>query len=122
MPLRVLPRPWPRNIAPNTRGLADGTRSHTLGVRSLAADCQCPSPRFAICVGIHEVHGDGQPLVLLNGALDTIESDWAQHLPVFAARHRVLVYDHRGHGRTDNPSGSFTGYDQPPKTWQLYST
>jgi pimeloyl-ACP methyl ester carboxylesterase len=60
----------------------------------------------------HELHGEGEPLVLLNGALDTIQSDWERHLPAFAARYRVLAYDHRGHGRSDNPSGSFTGYGQ----------
>src|ERR687885_1316634 len=60
----------------------------------------------------YELHGDGEPLVLVNGALDTIESDWGQHLPAFAARYRVLAYDHRGHGRSDNPSGRFTGYDE----------
>jgi pimeloyl-ACP methyl ester carboxylesterase len=60
----------------------------------------------------YELHGDeaNQPLVLLNGALDTIESDWEPHLPAFAARHRVLAYDHRGHGRSDNPSAHFAGY------------
>ena len=56
--------------------------------------------------------GVGRLHALLNGALDTIESDWNQHLPVFAARYRVLAYDHRGHGRTDNPSGGFTGYNR----------
>jgi 3-oxoadipate enol-lactonase len=60
----------------------------------------------------YELHGDGQPLVLVNGALDTIESDWHQHLPDFAVHYRVLAYDHRGHGRTDNPGGHFSGYDQ----------
>lgn len=60
----------------------------------------------------YELHGAGTPLVLLNGALDTIESDWGPHLAVFAARHRVLAYDHRGHGRTDNPPGRFSGYDE----------
>lgn len=48
----------------------------------------------------YEQHGAGEPLVLLNGALDTIESDWQQHLPAFAARYHVLAYDHRGHGRS----------------------
>jgi pimeloyl-ACP methyl ester carboxylesterase len=62
----------------------------------------------------YELHGDetSEPLVLLNGALDTIESDWGQHLPAFAARYRVLAYDHRGHGRSDNPSARFVGYSQ----------
>jgi pimeloyl-ACP methyl ester carboxylesterase len=60
----------------------------------------------------YEMHGAGEPLVLLNGALDTIESDWSQHLPAFAAHYRVLAYDHRGHGRSDNPSARFAGYGQ----------
>ena len=63
----------------------------------------------------YEIHGDpdapGDPLVLLNGALDSIEADWAGHLPAFAARYRVLAYDHRGHGRT-SAAPSFTGYNQ----------
>lgn len=50
----------------------------------------------------YALHGQagGEMLVLLNGALDPIESDWSKHLSAFAARGRVLAYDHRGHGRT----------------------
>lgn len=62
----------------------------------------------------YELHGEetSEPLVLLNGALDTIKSDWGYHLPAFAARYRVLTYDHRGHGRSDNPSARFAGYNE----------
>jgi pimeloyl-ACP methyl ester carboxylesterase len=49
-------------------------------------------------------------LVLLNGALDTIESDWREHLPAFAERYRVLAYDHRGHGRTSRSPDGFNSY------------
>jgi len=56
-------------------------------------------------------HAGGDALVLLNGALDTIESDWSKHLPAFAARYRVLAYDHRGHGRTSASPAPFSGYD-----------
>ena len=64
----------------------------------------------------YELHGeaglgDGEPLVLLNGALDTIEADWGAHLPSFAARGRVLAYDHRGHGRTSASAQPFASYD-----------
>ena len=63
----------------------------------------------------YELHGspgaDGQTqLVLLNGALDTIESDWGAHLPAFAERYRVLAYDHRGHGRTSGSPEAFASY------------
>src|SRR6476661_6021985 len=61
----------------------------------------------------YELHGHagGDMLVLLNGALDTIESDWGKHLPAFATRYRVLAYDHRGHGRTSASRKPFSGYD-----------
>jgi len=61
----------------------------------------------------YELHGQagGEMLVLLNGALDTIESDWSKHLPALAARGRVLAYDHRGHGRTSASPASFSSYD-----------
>ena len=62
----------------------------------------------------YELHGapDAAPLVLVNGALDTIDSDWGLHLPAFAERYRVLAYDHRGHGRTGASPGGFAGYEQ----------
>jgi pimeloyl-ACP methyl ester carboxylesterase len=58
----------------------------------------------------YELHGAGEPLVLLNGALDTIDSDWGAHLPAFAERYRVLAFDHRGHGRTSASTVPFDGY------------
>ena len=62
----------------------------------------------------YELHGapGALALVLLNGALDTIESDWAHQLPALAERYRVLVYDHRGHGRTSRSAEPFASYDQ----------
>jgi pimeloyl-ACP methyl ester carboxylesterase len=62
----------------------------------------------------YEMDGDASkpPLVLLNGALDTIDSDWALHRASFAARFSVLAYDHRGHGRTSASPGPFAGYEQ----------
>ena len=63
---------------------------------------------------LHGANGAGavlEPLVLLNGALDTIEADWGVHLAEFAARYRVLAYDHRGHGRTSASTQPFTSYD-----------
>jgi pimeloyl-ACP methyl ester carboxylesterase len=63
----------------------------------------------------YEQHGaaGAPPLVLLNGALDTIDSAWGAHLAAFAASHRVLAYEHRGHGRSASfAPGSFSGYAQ----------
>ena len=62
----------------------------------------------------YEIHGppSAAPLVLLNGALDTIDSDWGLHLPALAERYRVLAYDHRGHGRTSRPPEPLASYSQ----------
>lgn len=56
--------------------------------------------------------GQGPPLVLVHGGLATGEIMWNRTvLADLARRHRVLVPDSRGHGRTDNPAGTMR-YDQ----------
>jgi len=56
---------------------------------------------------------EAEPLLLLNGALGVIapDSDWGKILPALAQEYHVLTYEHRGHGRTNNPLNKFTGYD-----------
>jgi pimeloyl-ACP methyl ester carboxylesterase len=48
----------------------------------------------------YEIHGDGPSLVLLHGAMGTIESCFEQLLPRLAARRRVVAVELQGHGRT----------------------
>ena len=55
----------------------------------------------------YEVHGGGEPLVLLHGGLATAES-WAMQVPAFAGRYRVYVPERRGHGRTPDVAGPIT--------------
>jgi pimeloyl-ACP methyl ester carboxylesterase len=55
-----------------------------------------------------EVHGEGEPLLLIHGGTATSQS-WASHLPVFTEHFQVFTPDSRGHGRTDNPTGEL-GY------------
>lgn len=47
----------------------------------------------------YEVHGAGQPLVLLHGAFGTAEG-WGGILPTLAAKHQVIVVELQGHGHT----------------------
>lgn len=54
----------------------------------------------------YEVHGAGETLVCLNG-LTADTSSWAQQLPAFTARHRVVLYDCRGQGRSDKPEAEY---------------
>jgi pimeloyl-ACP methyl ester carboxylesterase len=48
----------------------------------------------------YEIHGHGQPLVLLHGALGTIQSCFAKLLPVLARGHQVVAVELQGHGHT----------------------
>jgi len=47
----------------------------------------------------HEVHGEGSPLVLLHGGLGSGEM-FGPVLPALTDRHRVVLVDLQGHGRT----------------------
>lgn len=50
-----------------------------------------------------EEHGEsGEPLVLMHGYTGDI-TDWRFQAPEFSRTHRVLMMDHRGHGRSDAP-------------------
>ncbi len=51
----------------------------------------------------YEVHGRGDPLLLLHGFGGTGHSDWRHQTPVFSQRFQVIAPDLRGHGRTDHP-------------------
>src|SRR6188768_1442281 len=51
--------------------------------------------------GLHyEEHGEGPPLILSAG-LGGSGNYWLPNLPALAAAHRVILYDHRGTGRSD---------------------
>ncbi|MFE8602800.1 alpha/beta fold hydrolase [Archangium violaceum] len=54
-----------------------------------------------------EVHGDGEPLVLLHGGTGA-GSDWRYVFDAPLEGYRVIVPDLRGHGRSTNPSGTLT--------------
>lgn len=51
----------------------------------------------------YELHGEGEPMLLLHGFGRTGESDWKHQIPVFADSYQLIVPDLRGHGRTDHP-------------------
>ena len=51
---------------------------------------------------------EAPPVLLLHGAGGTADDPmggWAGLAPSFAERYRVVLVEHRGHGRTDNPAG-----------------
>ena len=50
----------------------------------------------------YQVHGEGAPLVLAHGYGATLDM-WAEQIEAFSQRYQVVVYDMRGHGRTEAP-------------------
>jgi pimeloyl-ACP methyl ester carboxylesterase len=57
----------------------------------------------------YELRGTGEPLVLLHGFFGS-SADWIHlfDLDDLARRHTLVLPDARGHGRSTNPSGTFT--------------
>lgn len=55
----------------------------------------------------YEVHGKGEPLVMIMGASGNIE--WMrQAIPVYSREYRLVLFDNRGAGRTDGPDIPYT--------------
>lgn len=55
----------------------------------------------------YEVHGDGQPTLLLLPTWSVVSSRmWKMQVPYLARRARVVTFDGRGNGRSDRPLGS----------------
>src|SRR5215208_6002672 len=48
----------------------------------------------------YEIHGAGQPLVLLHGAFSAIGSSFGNMIPGLAKRRQVIGFDLQGHGHT----------------------
>ena len=66
--------------------------------------------QYALVNGIkmyYEIHGSGQPLVLIHGAASTIESNFGRILPALASRHRVIAVELQGHGHTADRDAPF---------------
>ncbi len=55
----------------------------------------------------YEVHGEGEPVLLLHGGMATLESMVFQ-IAGLSPKYRVICPERRGHGRTRNPGGAIT--------------
>jgi pimeloyl-ACP methyl ester carboxylesterase len=60
----------------------------------------------------YELHGDGESLVLLHGAMGTIESCFANLVPLLAAHRTVVAVELQGHGHTADVVGRSLSYAQ----------
>src|SRR5438270_11045320 len=48
----------------------------------------------------YEIHGSGQPLVLLHGTFSAIGTSFGRLLPALASRRQVIAVEFQGHGHT----------------------
>jgi pimeloyl-ACP methyl ester carboxylesterase len=54
----------------------------------------------------YEEYGMGEPLILVHDLLGSLESDWRRFIPMLARHFHTIAFDLRGHGKTNNPSGT----------------
>jgi 3-oxoadipate enol-lactonase len=55
----------------------------------------------------YEIHGEGQPLVIIGGLGSDI-SLYKSVVDALAATHKVIIFDNRGSGRTDKPDALYS--------------
>jgi len=70
--------------------------------------------RYATVNGLrmyYEIHGRGQPLVLLPGGLSTIETSFSTTMPLLAKSRRVIAVELQAQGRTSDREGPLS-YEQ----------
>src|SRR5437667_12448402 len=55
----------------------------------------------------HEVHGRGEPLLLIMGLGANTTGGWAQ-VPAFSREYQVIAFDNRGAGRSDKANEPYS--------------
>lgn len=68
----------------------------------------------------YESHGQGKPIVFSYGYLEDC-SVWDYQVKHFAKDHAVILYDHRGHGRSDKPKVGKGNYSVEVLSNDLYA-
>lgn len=56
----------------------------------------------------YEIHGDGEPLVLIHGGGSTIETTFGNILPLFARKFKTIAIELQAHGHTSDRPGPET--------------
>jgi pimeloyl-ACP methyl ester carboxylesterase len=55
----------------------------------------------------YEMHGEGQPVLLIHG-LGSSTRDWDLQVPALAAQFKVITFDVRGHARSEKPKQPYS--------------
>ncbi len=75
----------------------------TMLVSGLASGQQKPVSGYAPVNGLkmyYEIHGSGEPVVLLHGAFMAISGDWNDWIGELSKTRKVIAVEMQGHGRT----------------------
>src|SRR5215471_4539986 len=56
----------------------------------------------------YEIHGKGDPVVLLHGAFMTITSNWTDTIAQLSKSRQVIAVEMQGHGRTADINRDFS--------------
>jgi pimeloyl-ACP methyl ester carboxylesterase len=80
-------------------------------VPAVAAAQPKPTTGYAPVNGLkmyYEVHGSGEPVVLLHGAFMTITNNWTEWIGELSKTRKVIAVEMQGHGRTADVERDFT--------------
>ena len=75
----------------------------TMLLSSVMSGQQKPTTGYAPVNGLkiyYEIHGSGEPVVMLHGAFMAITDDWSVWIAELAKTRKVIAIDMQGHGRT----------------------
>src|SRR6266436_8695624 len=75
----------------------------TMLVPAVVSAQQKPTTGYAPVNGLkmyYEVHGSGDPVVLLHGAFMAISGDWNEFVSELSKTRNVIAVEMQGHGRT----------------------
>ncbi len=75
----------------------------TMLVPAVVSAQEKPTTGYAPVNGLkmyYEVHGNGEPVVLLHGAFMTITNNWTGWIGELAKTRKVIAVEMQGHGRT----------------------
>src|SRR6516225_3108765 len=78
---------------------------------SAAVSAQEPTTGYAPVNGLkmyYEIHGKGDPVVLLHGAFMTITNNWTDTIARLSKGRQVIAVEMQGHGRTADINRDFS--------------
>jgi hypothetical protein len=78
---------------------------------SAAVSAQQPTTGYAPVNGLkmyYEIHGKGDPVVLLHGSFMTITNNWTDMIAQLSNSRQVIAVEMQGHGRTADINRDFS--------------